>query len=109
VVTIAPARPTDAQQIALLLNTIDHFDDGTPNEPLALQIAQINAALFSATPAANALLAWENDRVIGIAIYSRLWPAVGLTQSVYLKELYVAEGSRNEGSVAYVLVRSARS
>lgn len=52
---------------------------------------------FSAPPAAYALLAWDAERLAGVAAYSFLWPTVGLTRSLYLKELYVAQACRGRG------------
>ena len=41
---------------------------------------------------------FSNDaRLVGIAAYSLLWPAIGLTRSLYLKELYVPEGVLRTG------------
>jgi GNAT superfamily N-acetyltransferase len=42
-------------------------------------------------------LAWDGDRLVGLASYSFLWPAAGVTRSLYLKELYVVEQSRHRG------------
>ena len=47
--------------------------------------------------AAYALLAWDSTRLAGFAAYSFLWPAAGLTRSLYLKELYVAGDCRHRG------------
>lgn len=96
-VTIAPAQAADVDAIAKLLEELDRFYGGTPTEPLEAQLAQINEALFSATPAGSALLAWDDDKLVGLASYSFLWPAAGLTRSLYLKELYVAEAYRRSG------------
>ena len=44
------------------------------------------------------LLARDEDGVLaGFASYSFLWPAVGLTASLYLKELYVAASRQRHG------------
>src|SRR5260370_8786324 len=51
--------------------------------------AQVAEALFTSPPAGYALLAWDGTQLAGLAAYSFLWPAVGLTRSLYLKELYV--------------------
>ena len=58
---------------------------------------QIREALFSDPPSAYALLAWDKERPVGFASYSFLWPAVGLTRSVFLKELYVSASARRAG------------
>lgn len=69
----------------------------TEVDPLELRISQIKASLFSDPPSAYAVLAWEDGRLVGLAAYSFLWPAGGLTRSLYLKELYVAETARQKG------------
>jgi len=97
VVTIALAQAADVEAIAKLLDELDRFYGGGPSEPLEAQLAQISEALFSAKPAGSALLAWDDDKLIGLASYSFLWPAAGLTRSLYLKELYVAEAYRRSG------------
>src|SRR5262249_32665703 len=65
--------------------------------PLDDQVRQIREALFGAPAAAHALLARDDHGLAGFAAWSFLWPAVGLTRSLYLKELYVAEQYRRHG------------
>jgi GNAT superfamily N-acetyltransferase len=48
-------------------------------------------------PAAFALLAWTESSLVGLATYSFLWPAAGVTRSLYLKELYVTDTYRRKG------------
>jgi GNAT superfamily N-acetyltransferase len=97
VVVVTPANPGDAEAIALLAEEMDRFYGATEAEPLDLRIRQITEALFTAQPCAYALLAWEDDRLVGFAAYSFLWPAVGLTRSLFLKELYVVQAARRAG------------
>jgi GNAT superfamily N-acetyltransferase len=66
---------------------------------------QTSEALFSVPAAAHVLLAWAGPRLAGMAAYSFLWPAVGRTRSLYLKELYVGEGHRR-GGAGKVLMRA---
>jgi GNAT superfamily N-acetyltransferase len=44
-----------------------------------------------------ALVAREGEAVVGIATYSWHWPAAGLRASVFMKDLFVAEGHRGAG------------
>lgn len=93
---ITPARPDDVTAIATLLAEMDQFyGDNTPDPPEE-RAQQIEDALFSAPPAAYALLAWNKTHLAGLATYSFLWPAVGLTRSLYLKELYVTKHHRGQ-------------
>lgn len=76
---------------------MDRFYGGTGSDPVDVRVQQISEALFGTAPAAWALLARDDGLVAGIASWSYLWPAVGLTRSLYLKELYVAESHRRRG------------
>jgi GNAT superfamily N-acetyltransferase len=97
VITIRPARREDAEALAKLLEELDQFYGATHVEPLATRLAGIESALFTSPPAALALLAWEDSYLAGLASYSFLWPAAGVTRSLYLKELYVTERYRRKG------------
>lgn len=102
--TVDGARPDDASTIAGLMEEMDRFYGGTEFEPLEQRVEQITAMLFRAQPAAHLLLARDDHRAVGFASYSFLWPAIGLTQSLYLKELYVSEAHRR-GGVGRLLMR----
>lgn len=93
---LSRAEPGDAEAIAALCAEMDEFYGGK-TAPIELRLSQIRAALFTDPPAAWALLAWEGSELAGLASYSFLWPAVGLTTSMYLKELYVAAAFRRLG------------
>jgi GNAT superfamily N-acetyltransferase len=97
VITISPAGPDDARAVATLLEEMDRFYGATSAEPLDQRIRQITEALFADPPAAHALLAWDGAHLAGFAAYSFLWPAAGLTRSLYLKELYVSELHQRHG------------
>jgi len=97
VITVSPAEPRDAAAIAALLEDLGRFYGTTESEPLDRRIGQINEAIFTSPPAAYALLARYGDQVAGLASYSFLWPAVGATRSLYLKELYVPDAYRRRG------------
>jgi GNAT superfamily N-acetyltransferase len=97
-IKIAPASPADGPAMAGLLAEMDHFYGASRSEPVDERVRQINDALFSGHPAARALLAWDGAQLAGMAAYSFLWPAVGLTRSLYLKELYIGAGHRRQGA-----------
>jgi GNAT superfamily N-acetyltransferase len=97
VIVVTEARPEDVEALARLADEMDKFYGAAESEPLPIRKAQINAALFVDPPLAYALLAWQDSQLQGFAAYSYLWPAIGLSSSLYLKELYVAEGARRQG------------
>jgi ribosomal protein S18 acetylase RimI-like enzyme len=95
VVTVA--QPCDAEAIAVLAEEMDRFYGATTTEPRETRLGQIREVLFTDSPSAYAMLAWDGGNLIGFAAYSFLWPAVGLTRSLFLKELYVVEAARRTG------------
>ena len=96
-IDIDPIRPSDVEALASLMNELEQYHGGEPNEPLEDQVAQIDASLFCTAPAAYVLMAWDGEKPAGFASYSFLWPAAGFTTSLYLKELYVAQAYRRTG------------
>jgi GNAT superfamily N-acetyltransferase len=105
VLTINPAEPTDVTAIADLMAELDQFYGAITTAPVEERVAQINAMLFSETPAAHVLLANDDSGVVGLAAYSFLWPAAGLTHSLFLKELYVRQTCQQRGIGAALMRR----
>jgi GNAT superfamily N-acetyltransferase len=97
VITLTDALPGDEAAIAALCAELDEFYGSLPEGLPAERAAQVRDVLFGDPPLARALVAWDGEAPAGFAAYSFLWPAVGLTASLYLKELYVAEAYRRTG------------
>jgi GNAT superfamily N-acetyltransferase len=95
-ITLRPATPTDVEAIASLLAEVDRYY-GAGEEPVAERLPVIHEAIFGDRPSAHVLLAVDGARPIGLAAYSFLWPAAGVTRSLFLKELYVFEAHRQQG------------
>jgi GNAT superfamily N-acetyltransferase len=96
-IQIAAVEPQDVEAIASLMEEMAEFYGEDQTEPLDDRICQIKEALFGDPPAAHALLARNDHGSVAFAAYSFLWPAEGLTRSLYLKELYVRQDSRRAG------------
>jgi len=97
VTEVRPATPDDIDALAALVEEMDRFYGASEVDPLDLRRRQIEQALFSEPPTAYALLAFDDAAPVGFASYSFLWPAVGLTRSLYLKELYVSDAQQGSG------------
>jgi GNAT superfamily N-acetyltransferase len=95
--SVTRAVPSNVEALANLIEEMDRFYGSIEVEALDLRIRQISEALFDDPPSAQALLAWDDGDLVGFAAYSFLWPAIGLTRSLFLKELYVAERARRKG------------
>jgi GNAT superfamily N-acetyltransferase len=104
-ITVSPAEPRDAAAVAVLLEELGRYYGATEFEPLDRRVIQINEAIFGHPPAAYALLARDGHLVAGLAAYSFLWPAVGATRSLFLKELYVLDAYRRRG-IGRLLLRA---
>lgn len=96
-IRLADAAPGDERKIAALLAELDSFYGDNPEGTPGQRAAQVAAVLFRDN-LARALLAWDGEILAGFAGYSFLWPAAGLTPSLYLKELYVGEAYRRTGT-----------
>lgn len=96
-ITVRPIELEDVAALADLLDELDRFYGGSEVEPRSQRLIGIEAALFSPSPAAYAVLAWEGSAITGFASYSFLWPAAGVSRSIFLKELYVADAFRRKG------------
>jgi GNAT superfamily N-acetyltransferase len=83
--------------LAVLFEEMDRHYGTTEFEPFNQRVTQIREALFGEMPAAFVLLAWHDTDLVGVASYSFLWPAAGVTRSLYLKELYVAQDWQRQG------------
>jgi GNAT superfamily N-acetyltransferase len=97
VVLVTPAEPVHTEAMTGLFEEMDRFYGDVSVGSRAERAEQITAALFGDVPAGAALLAWDAHELVGVAAYSFLWPAVGVTRSLYLKELYVGEAHRRGG------------
>jgi GNAT superfamily N-acetyltransferase len=97
VLRITQAQPTDLPDIADLMDELDRFYGATRSEPLERRISQIEVMLFGDPPAAHVTLARYYTDLVGMAAYSFLWPAAGLTHSIFLKELYVRQAFKRQG------------
>ncbi|MFF5171541.1 GNAT family N-acetyltransferase [Micromonospora sp. NPDC000089] len=96
--SVAPAEPADAAGLAILLEEMDRFYGATEFAAIEDRVAEIKANVFDSDAGICVLLARDDDgELVGFASYSYLWPAVGLTRSLFLKELYVSASHRGKG------------
>lgn len=103
---ITAAAKSDVPELAALLVEVDqYYGDTSEPDPIELRTKQIEAALWGDPPAGYALVARQDGRLVGFASYSFLWPAAGVTSSLYLKELFVSESARRSGAGGALMQR----
>lgn len=96
-IAVRAATIDDTDRLLELAEEMDRFYGAVDVESLERRRVQIHDALFNEAPAAECLLALDGETLMGFAAYSYLWPAVGLTRSLFLKELYVSRSHRRQG------------
>ena len=97
-IVVRPATPDDIDQLLTLAEEMDRFYGATGIDSLEVRRQQLYDGLFSDLRAAHSVLAFDGAAAVGFAAYSFLWPAVGLTRSLYLKELFVSQGQQRRGA-----------
>lgn len=96
---VVPVTPSDLDAVAALMVEMDAFYAEPDLEEPSTKVRHMEDTLFSNPPSAYLLIVRDDSSptAVGFAAYSFLWPAVGTTRSLYLKELYVRKGRRREG------------
>lgn len=108
-VTIRPAGQGDIHAVADLIEEIERFYGSVEIQSVGERRTQTEQALFGSPPLASALLVEdENGNIAGLAAYSFLWPAMGATHSLFLKELYIREVLRQQGVGARLMAELRR-
>ena len=95
--SVRPAIPADVDSILELTNEMDRFYGVADSGVARVRSEQLYDALFGHGLGVHALVAVEARAVVGFATYSFVWPAVGLTHSLYVKELFVSSQTRRRG------------
>ena len=85
------------RSLATLFGEMERFYGATSVASVDELARHIEDALFADIPSGHIILAYEYVKPAGIAAYSFLWPAIGVTRSLFLKELYVSHEYRNHG------------
>lgn len=91
------ATAADVPAIVGLKEELDRFYGVFAFEADEQRSTKVHEALFGDSAMAKVLLAWDDTDLVGMAAYSLLWPASGVTRSLFLKELFVRDRWRGRG------------
>lgn len=81
----------------MLFEEMGEFYGAAAGGSLEQRVRQVRRVLFDDERGMSALLAWDGGQLAGAAVYTFLWPARGLSRSLYLKELYIGAAHRRKG------------
>lgn len=85
----------DAGAIEELMVELDHFYGDTPTDTRQTRSERISTIVLG--DGVQVAVAELDGVMVGLASFSFLWPAAGVTSSVFLKELYVRSSHRRHG------------
>ena len=92
---IRPARPADAATILRFIRDLAAFE----REPDAVEATEetLGEALFGAHPAAEAVIAEQDGRPLGFALFFHNFSTWTGRRGLYLEDLYVTPDARGRG------------
>lgn len=103
---IRPATPADVNTIVDLIaqlavyEKLEHMVSGTP--------AMLHAALFGSRPACECVIASEDDKPIGFALFFTTYSTFLAKPGLYLEDLFVIPAARGRGYGKALIVHLAQ-
>lgn len=104
--TIRPATVADVPIILELIKALATYERA-PDEVVATEQG-LTEVLFGKKPAAEVLLAFENDRTVGFAVFFHNFSTWLGKPGLYLEDLFVRPEDRGKGYGRALLVRLAK-
>jgi GNAT superfamily N-acetyltransferase len=104
--TIRPAREADAPVILELIRALATYERA-PNEVTATEKG-LTEVLFGEKPAAEVLLAFENETAVGFAVFFHNFSTWLGRPGLYLEDLFVRPEDRSKGYGRALLIHLAK-
>jgi GNAT superfamily N-acetyltransferase len=99
------AEPTDVPTLLALVRELAEYENAA--DQVAASEAQLAEALFGPKPAAEALIAEQDDRAVGLALFFHNFSTWTGRRGLYLEDLYVQPEARGAGIGKALLKRLA--
>ena len=105
-ISIRPATPDDAPTVALLIRALSRYEK--LEHEVTMTEDKLRATMFGPRSFAEALLAEEDGKPVGFALFFHNYSTFLAQPGLYLEDLYVHESHRGKGIGKTLLAHLAR-
>jgi len=105
-ISIRPATPNDVPTVAFLIRALSQYEK--LEHEVTMTEDRLRATMFGARPYAEALLAEDDGKPVGFALFFHNYSTFLAQPGLYLEDLYVPESHRGKGIGKSLLVQLAK-
>ncbi len=105
-ISIRPATPNDVPTVAFLIRALSQYEK--LEHEVTMTEDRLRATMFGPRPYAEALLAEEDGKPVGFALFFHNYSTFLAQPGLYLEDLYVPESHRGKGIGKSLLVQLAK-
>ena len=105
-ISIRPATPNDVPTLASLIRALSQYEK--LEHEVTMTEDKLRASMFGPRPYAEALLAEEDGKPVGFALFFHNYSTFLAQPGLYLEDLYVLESHRGKGIGKALLVQLAK-
>ena len=105
-ISIRPATPNDVPTVAFLIRALSQYEK--LEHEVTMTEDRLRATMFGRRPYAEALLAEDDGKPVGFALFFHNYSTFLAQPGLYLEDLYVPESHRGKGIGKSLLVQLAK-
>jgi len=105
-ISIRPATPKDVPTVAFLIRALSQYEK--LEHEVTMTEDRLRATMFGPRPYAEALLAEDDGKPVGFALFFHNYSTFLAQPGLYLEDLYVPESHRGKGIGKSLLVQLAK-
>ncbi|TMC11291.1 MAG: GNAT family N-acetyltransferase [Chloroflexi bacterium] len=105
-ISIRPATPNDVPTVAFLIRALSQYEK--LEHEVTMTEDRLRATMFGPRPYAEALLAEDDGKPVGFALFFHNYSTFLAQPGLYLEDLYVPESHRGKGIGKSLLVQLAK-
>jgi len=105
-ISIRPATPNDVPTVAFLIRALSQYEK--LEHEVTMTEDRLRATMFGPRPYAEALLAEDDGKPVGFALFFHNYSTFLAQPGLYLEDLYVPDSHRGKGIGKSLLVQLAK-